>query len=310
MVKLAKLEEVTDLREVWGDEAKKFTPWLAEEENLAILSEAVGVDIELEETESPVGNFRTDIYAKEANTDKRIIIENQLEDTNHDHLGKLITYASGKGAEIVIWVVKRARDEHRSAIEWLNNHTDEHANFFLCEVKLYKIGNSDTAVKFDVIEKPNDWQKIQRKATGEIGETENFRYKYWEAFNEYAFKNPAMVKEFHRRKPSYDNWLNYFIGLKGGYIALLALLQKNVICVELYIENDKELFQKLFEKRNEIEAETGLNFEWNELPNKKAAKILIEKKVDDLKNEKDWENQFQWFIENMLVMKRVFKKYA
>lgn len=129
LINLGKLKEVKNLRKVWSHEALDFTPWLAEEDNLALLADAVGLEITIDETESGVGNFNVDIYATETGTDRKIIIENQLEDTNHDHLGKLITYASGKSAEIVIWVVKRAREEHCSAIEWLNNHTDE--NCFL-----------------------------------------------------------------------------------------------------------------------------------------------------------------------------------
>lgn len=136
-----------------------FTLWLAEEDNLALLADAVGLEITFDETESSVGDFNVDIYATETGTDRKTIIENQLEDTDHDHLGKLITYASGKSADIVIWVVKRAREEHRSAIEWLNNHTDENIALFLVEIKLYQIGSSDIAVKFEVVEKPNDWTR-------------------------------------------------------------------------------------------------------------------------------------------------------
>ena len=128
---LGQLKEVKDLRWVWAHEALDFTPWLAEEDNLMQLSDAVGLEITVDETESSVGDLNVDIYATETRTDRMIIIENQLEDTNHDHLGKLITYASGKAADIVIWVVKHVREEHCAAIEWLNNHTDENIAFIL-----------------------------------------------------------------------------------------------------------------------------------------------------------------------------------
>ena len=118
MRQLGTLKEIQDLRTAWPHEAKDFTPWLAS--NIALLGEAIGIDIEVQETESSVGDFSVDIYAEDADTGKTIVIENQLGDTDHDHLGKLITYASGKGADLVIWVVKHAREEHRSAIEWLN----------------------------------------------------------------------------------------------------------------------------------------------------------------------------------------------
>ena len=132
-MKLGKLEQITDLRSVWKHEAKDFTPWLAKEENLEILSEAVGIDIVVEEQESNVGDFSVDLFATEEGTGRRIIIENQLEETNHDHLGKIITYASGKEAEVIIWIVRKARDEHKQAIEWLNQHTDDKFEFFDAE---------------------------------------------------------------------------------------------------------------------------------------------------------------------------------
>lgn len=135
-MKLGRLEKITDLRSIWKHEAKEFTPWLAKEENLELLSETVGIDIVLEEQESNVGDFSVDLYATEEGTGRKIIIENQLEETNHDHLGKIITYASGKDAEVIIWIVKKARDEHRKAIEWLNQHTDENSAFFLIEIEV------------------------------------------------------------------------------------------------------------------------------------------------------------------------------
>lgn len=159
MINLGRLEEVRDIRSVWPDEAHDFTPWLAKQENIEILSETIGIDLTVEATEVSVGDFRADIIAYETDTDRKVLIENQLEDTNHDHLGKLITYAAGTGATFIIWIVKHVRDEHRAAVEWLNNHTDDQIGFFLCEIKLFQIGESLRAPKFEVIEKPNDWVK-------------------------------------------------------------------------------------------------------------------------------------------------------
>ena len=165
MVNLSRLEEIKDLRTVWPHEALDFTPWLSQDDNISLLADAIGLDIAVDETESSVGDFNVDIFASETGTDRKIIIENQLEDTNHDHLGKLITYASGKSADVIVWVVKHAREEHKAAIEWLNNHTDEKIGFFLCEIKLYRIGTSEPAVKFEVIEKPNDWTKEVKRVS-------------------------------------------------------------------------------------------------------------------------------------------------
>ena len=156
------------------------------------MADAVGLEITVDETEYSVGDFNADIYATETGTDRKNIIENQLEDTNHDRLGKLITYASGKSADIVIWVVKRAREEHRSAIEWLNNHTDENIAFFLVEIKLYQNGSSNIAVKFEVVEKPNDWTKKIKRNTSNSS-TLQARYDYGVTFNDCAFRNNAFA---------------------------------------------------------------------------------------------------------------------
>lgn len=196
MPKLNRLEEITDLRTVWPHEALDFTPWLSQEDNIALLSDAIGLDITVDETESTVGDFSVDIFACETGTDRKIIIENQLENTDHDHLGKLITYASGKSADVIIWLVKHAREEHKAAIEWLNNHTDAKVDFFLCEIKLYRIGNSEPAVKFEIVEKPNDWTREVRK-NEYATKTQQQRYDYWVAFQDYAFKNLQFSENFN-----------------------------------------------------------------------------------------------------------------
>lgn len=278
VINLSRLEEIKDLRTVWPHEAADFTPWLSQEENISLLADAVGLDIIVDETESSVGDFKVDIFASETGTDRKIIIENQLEETNHDHLGKLITYASGKSADVIIWVVKHAREEHKAAIEWLNNHTDEKIGFFLCEIKLYRIGASEPAVKFEVIEKPNDWAKEVKKSES-ISSTQQQRYDYWVAFQDYAFQNAQFAKNFNRRKPSLDHWMNFSIGSSACHLAVSQIQKRDELVVELYISEDKELFHSLLQNREAIEAEAGLNFDWRELPNRKASRIIIEKSV-------------------------------
>lgn len=302
MVNLSKLEEIKDLRTVWPHEALDFTPWLAQDDNITLLADAIGIDITVDETESSVGDFNVDIFASETGTDRKIIIENQLEDTNHDHLGKLITYASGKSADIVIWVVKQAREEHKAAIEWLNNHTDDSVGFFLCEIKLYRIGNSEPAVKFEVIEKPNDWTKEIKKSES-INETQQLRYDYW-----VAFKNPTFAKNFKKRKPSKNHWLNFSIGSSACHIAVSQIKQRNELDVELYISDDTELYNSLYENKTDIELTSGLSFDWRELPDRKASRIVLEKSVQ-LENKNAWGSQFEWLIDVMVKMKTTFSKY-
>ena len=306
-INLSKLVEIKDLRKVWPHEALDFTPWLSQEENISLLSDAIGIDITVDETESNVGDFNVDIFASETGTDRKIIIENQLEETNHDHLGKLITYASGKSADLIIWLVKHAREEHKAAIEWLNNHTDEKIGFFLCEIKLYQIGASEPAVKFEVIEKPNDWTKEMKKKES-VTETQQQRYDYWVAFQDYALKNDEFAKHFKRRASTYDHWMNFAIGSSECHLAINQIQKRNELILELYIDNSKELFHQLYEHKTEIENDLGFDLDWRELPEKKASRILITKKVN-FNNRNKWQEQFDWLIEKILKMRAAFKKY-
>ena len=197
---LGKIERIDDLRTIWPHEAYDFSKWLASESGLALLSDATGIDLVLEERESSVGEFSVDIFATEEGSSRRIIIENQLEHTNHDHLGKIITYAAGKDAEVIVWIVKHARDEHKQAIEWLNQHTDENIGFFLIEIELWKIGDSLPAPNFNIIERPNDWSKIIKTSEG-LSDLKRLYAEFWQSFNEYAFSKKEFNSFFSKRKP-------------------------------------------------------------------------------------------------------------
>lgn len=305
MVKLSTLKEITDLRSVWPHEALDFTPWLAD--NIDLLADALDLEITVDETESSVGDFNVDIYASETGRERKIIIENQLEDTNHDHLGKLITYASGKSADIIIWVVKHAREEHKAAIEWLNARTDDKIAFFLCEIKIYKIGDSGPAVKFEVIERPNDWTKEIKKADN-MRPSQQKRLEYWTAYNDYAFANTEYAKQFRRRKPSDDHWMDISIGSASAHLSITMIQKRNETGVEFYINDDKELYKDLYSKKDTIEKEAGLSFDWQELPQRKASRVLITNSAD-FDDTSSWPQQFDWIISTLLVMKTVFKKY-
>lgn len=305
MTNLGTLKEITDLRSIWPHEALNFTPWVAE--NVDLLADAVGLDITVDETESSVGDFNVDIYASETGTDRKIIIENQLEDTDHDHLGKLITYASGKGADVVIWVVKHAREEHKAAVEWLNNHTDDKIGFFLCEIKLFQIGDSQIAPAFTVVERPNDWTKEIRK-TASANSTQQQRLEYWQAFNDYAFSDANFSRIFNKRKPTTDHWMDFSIGSSACHITVSQIQKRKAVDVELYINDDKELFKSLFAHKDEIEKNMEMELEWKELPERKASRILIEKTVD-LDDRATWPEQFDYIMDTCIKMKRAFKRY-
>lgn len=304
-MKLDKLVKISDLREVWKNESADFTPWLAKEENLSLLGEAIGIDITLEEKESNVGDFSVDIFAKEEGTGRNIIIENQLEDTNHDHLGKIITYASGKNAQILIWIVKRARDEHRNAIEWLNNHTDDSVAFFLIEIELWKIGDSQPAAKFNIVEQPNEWLKTM-KAQESMKPADKIKIAFWSAFKDYCLNIPGF--EFSLRKPSTNHWYNFAIGKGGFYIQLTADTQKKTISAGFLIKDDKELYEILKSKSSEIADILGEKPDFSIAT--KESRMRIFKKSIDFKDDTQWESYFQWFVEQLPKLRKIAEDFT
>lgn len=246
-----------ELRDVWPHEAHDFTKWLSEEPNLALLGSEIGIELELIETESSVGSFNVDIYAQESGTGRKVVIENQLEDTNHDHLGKIITYAAGKGAEVVVWVVARARDEHRQAIEWLNQHTDSDFGFFLVEVELWAIGDSLPAPRFNVVERPNEWTKAIKLSEG-LSDIERVKLSYWTKYRDIALSKPEFTKAFNPQKPCKNHWSILRCGTSAYHIALLIDTQKGRIGVEFYVNDDKSIGHKAIDNSGLFEGRLGL----------------------------------------------------
>lgn len=305
---LGKLEKV-DIREIWKNEAKDFTSWLAKEENLTLLSDEIGISMNLITAEAGVGQFSADILAEEPNTGRKIIIENQLEQTDHDHFGKLFTYGSGKDAGILIWICKHVREEHRQAIDWLNEKTDNTLHVFVIRMEAWKIDDSKPAPKFQVICSPNDWAKIIKNPPtdgNKLSETNLRQLDFWTEFNIYMSENNPGFKS---RKPQPQHWYDLAIGNSQAYISLTVSFTKNFIRSELYIPNNKELFKKLNNEKGAIEKELGLNLEWNELPNNKASSVSLRKTAPRIKDKEAWQTCFAWYAEIVNKFTVVFPKY-
>lgn len=307
---LKTLTEIQDLRSIWGHEALDFTPWLAKEENLKLLGDTLDMDLELESQEADVGDFKADIVATDNDTNRTVIIENLLEETNHDHLGKLITYAAGKDASAVIWLVKNARPEHRAAITWLNEHTSTDIGFFLCEIKVYRIGKSAPAVKFDVVEMPNDWTRISR-STNTLTPIRKMLLDFWTEFYEYAFSNAdnTFTKEFKRHKPAPVIYNEFYIGNKNALLVTRIPSTKKQIIVELSIPyaNENDVYNYLYANKDNIEQQIG-KLTWLEQPNKKASRIFTIFDAD-ANDRTDHKRQFDWIMKKLLTMKRVMLSY-
>jgi Domain of unknown function (DUF4268) len=300
--KTGKLTRV-DLREIWKNEEYDFSNWLAEDDNLAQLGDEIGITITLLEKEAVVGKYSVDLLAEEEGTGRKIVIENQLEKTNHDHLGKIITYAAGHDASIVIWLFKDITEEHRSAIDWLNENTGEDRLFFAVRIEAWRIDNSDPAPKFQVISKPNEWAKVVKHSSENkaLGETELKRLDFWTRLKSYALEKKVSL---FRQTPATHHWYNISIGSSEAHIALTVKISENQLACELYIRDSKPLFSFLKAQLDTIERQLGGSLEWIEA--KKACRVVQRRDNSNLEDEASATILFDWLIERAVAFEKVF----
>ena len=228
-MKLGKISQV-DLRQMWTSEAYEFTPWLASDDGIEYLSEILGVSLEVVGTEQRVGPFKCDIVANIINVagenQGTVIIENQLEATDHDHLGKIITYASAHQAKILVWIAREFTDEHRAALDWLNNQMPE-VHCFGLEIGLIKIEDSLPAIRFNRVSEPNEWSKmIQAETRKEKSETEKNHLEFWKELKNYV-NSRSQYNIRLTRKPFPQSWYEISIGKSNVHVNLSRNTQAN-----------------------------------------------------------------------------------
>ncbi len=253
------------LRTIWASEPAGFTPWLAEPENLAVLSETLGLDLELVTVEKEVGSFCADIVCRDIGTEALVLIENQLEQTDHDHLGKLLTYAAGLQAVTVVWLVDRFRDEHRATLDWLNEITHQDSRFFGLEIELWRISDSPAAPKFNIVSMPNGWSRTVRETDdSELSERKLMRKGYWTELQDRLNAGGGPVRG--NRAPNHRAWMVYPIGRRNFNIVATINMRDKFIRAELYIRGDdaKEYHDLLKQEKDEIEQELGHQLEWGD----------------------------------------------
>jgi len=307
---LGKLEKV-DLREIWKTEGQDFTPWLAREENLEMLGEVIGVELELEAQEKDVGPFRADILCKNTSDDSLVLIENQIERTDHKHLGQLLTYAAGLKSVVIVWVASKFTEEHRKALDWLNDITDERFSFFGLEVELWKIANSPAAPKFNIVSQPNNWGKTVAQAAknldNQTSETKGLQYRYWQNFISYLENSSSKLR---RQTPSPKHWLTFSIGRSGFHVNALLNTVANRIGVELVIadkDGEKSFYHLLAEDKEAIEREIGSVLEWKENQEKTQSKVALFKNFNP-SEESVWSSQHEWLKNSLEKFDAVFRQ--
>ena len=305
-IPLGKLIEV-DIRELWAHEQYNFSNWLAKEDNIELLNEAVGLTLADIDKEVYVGSYRCDLVAVDETTGEKIIIENQLGSTDHDHLGKVITYASGLNATVIIWIVKEAREEHKSAIEWLNNNMAEEISFFLLEVKAYRIGDSLPAPMFKIVEKPNDFIKSNKNVkNGDLSKTQAERLNFWTEFNRVVTERG---KPFNLRKATTAHWYDVAIGTSEALISITLVNKDGSIGVDLYVRDNKDLFDSLYENKDEIESKLGFRMRWERLDDKKASRVKSHISGLNFNKQDNYPELMNQVVDRVVRIRDVFKGY-
>jgi hypothetical protein len=305
MTHLGKLEKV-ELRDVWAHEARDFSSWMFKQENLDQLGTAVGIDIDPIGTESNIGRFRIDILAQEPRTGHKIIIENQLENTNHDHLGKVITYAAGLDAKYLIWVVKDVLPEHLKAIEWLNEHLDNEIYCFLVKIEVWKIGDSQAAPHFEVVSAKNDWAvSLKRTADdSELTPAQVGQLEFWTYLQGYIQNKDSNIK---LQTPRPRRYYNISIGSALANIVLVLSPQKNTFACNFYISNDKQFLAFLKGHESAIRAALGPDMDWFDA--NVASGIYVEREVDDALDKRQQEDFANWCYQKMQLFKNTLTPY-
>lgn len=307
-MKLGTLKEI-DVRELWKHEQYDFSNWLAKEENIKMIDDEIGLTLINVNKEVFVGSYRCDLVAEDETTGDKVVIENQLEATNHDHLGKIITYAAGLDAKTIIWIVKEAREEHIAAIEWLNNNTFKKIGFFLMELHAYTIDDSRPAPMFKIIEKPNDFVKNSKSnlKDRDLNKSRAERLYFWTEMNKVVIEKG---RPFNIRKATTDHWYDVALGTSEAHISITLVSKNNYIAIEVYINNNKDLYDSLYQMKDEIEEKLGLSLEWLRLDNKKASRILTYIDGLDFNNHDNYPQLIDETIEKVIKMRRVFAPYV
>lgn len=264
------------LRRAWEHEASDFTPWLAREENLAELGDALGLeDLELVATEHWIGDFKLDVLCTSGG--EQVIIENQLAETDHRHLGQLLAYAAGVGARKVVWISERFRPEHAAALAYLNEHSSEDFAFFGVQVELWRIGDSPMAAKFEVVVRPDDWSRTgraQAQAAAESTPTKQLQLKFWQALVAQLATDAPGIKPHRPRLRHADS---------------------------------KDLFAALLRRREQAERALGFALDWQELPDAQACRIVVSLDGASLSDESRWPEYLEWVSRHLVAMHRVFR---
>jgi|APGre2960657468_1045069.scaffolds.fasta_scaffold78857_1 Domain of unknown function (DUF4268) len=300
---------IMEIREIWAREATDFTPWLAD--NIQLLGKEIGLELELIEREASVGSFSCDIHAIDLTNNREVVIENQLEPTDHGHLGQLLTYAAGIEACVVIWIAKEIKDEHRAALDWLNRKTPPGIDFFAVEPQVFRIDESNPVVKFNLVVVPNEWKKDVSTPRNVDPDSRASAYKnFFQDVIDDARKNNFKGT---KRAPL-QSWIRFSTS-KPCFGLYVAFKKNNRISVELFIESihqviNKQIYDKLFESKDQINNVTNNELTWERLDERKGSRICfyLEGSIEDQPEYLD--SLKNLIIEKLIIMREVVLDHA
>lgn len=299
--------ERVDIRQIWANEAADFTPWLAE--NLAILGKALGLDLELQAREAPVGAYSLDILARDVQGGRPVAIENQLGPTDHIHLGQLLTYGAGCDANVMVWIAKEFRDEHREALDLLNHRTGEDSEFFGVEVELWKIDGSRPAVNFNLVSTPNQWRK-QNSGPRPPAPVSEKMHKY-RAFFQGLIDTLREQHQFtNARKGQPQNWYSFSAG-KTGFSYGANFNSDGRVRVEFYIDTgervrNEQIFDWFNSQKQTIESTLKLDLMWEPMTSRRACRISIRREGSIEDDDGKLKAIEEWMVEKLLDFRRAF----
>lgn len=305
---LNRLERIEDIRDCWGREDTDFTPWLAQEENIKLLGDTIGIELEVQQQEAPVGPYRADILCRDTASNHLVLIENQLERTDHTHLGQLFTYAAGLDTVLVVWIARKFTEEHRAAIDWLNRISHDDFNFFGLEIELWRIGDSDPAPKFNIIAKPNDWSKMVTEIStggGKMTPAQEKQVAFWTDFGTAIDETGSSWKV---PKPQRAPWVGYGIGRTGFGLSPNVAVMSDWVAVRLtmYDADAEAHFHLLLDDGEAIESELGFSVDWQVKHGRKECTIEC-REEGNLSKPKERKRLIHWLLERMDDFDRVFR---
>ncbi|MBE7324500.1 DUF4268 domain-containing protein [Nocardioides sp. Y6] len=298
-IELGRLATVTP-QEVWPHEAHDFTPWLLA--NVDVLSDLLGMDLELTAAEHPVGNFRLDLIGHDTTTGERVIVENQLATSDHTHLGQIITYAAGTDPTTIVWITTGFRPEHRAAIDWLNERTDENTRVFGVVIHVVRIGESPVAPNFELVAQPNDWEKTVRQVaagSAAVSEQAVFYTAFWEQFLLAA--RETRESWVPRGRTTRSGWMDTRTGVVDANVTMW--FQKRGLSLQVYFgSNDEALnsrrYEALLSRRDQLDVLLGADVEWDPMPGRKASRLVIPSPFPAMPDEAQWPAVNAWLIDH------------